>query len=49
MSDKREWKEVAEEASKEQDPTKLGELVDELIDAIDHRNQKPEEAEANTK
>ena len=41
----RDWRIVAEQASKEMDPEKLTRLVAELCRSLDARNQKPEKAQ----
>lgn len=35
-----DWRKLAEQASKEQDPQKLLKLVQDLCDNIDHRDSK---------
>ena len=36
---RKDWRDLAEQASHEQDPSKLMELVSELCEAIDHKSK----------
>ena len=45
----RDWRQIADEASREHDPEKLLELARELQRALDERDKKPSGSEARPK